>query len=356
MRISEGLVIAGAGAALALVTAPPARGVPVSGTVVDNVTGAPVVGASIVGDGGDSAGTTDEAGRWVSDLPVGRVGLTVMADGYYLQPLGARLADSTSPGGIDVTATGPNRFDVRVQPATAPFLGISEARLRWRHEPGRPFGAMVLRIDYAGYAALPQSWPQDELVVRLRDVDGTDVPDSGGTDGTLDAGGQGGAVSAFASGSTTGCGYFDSVKRPLDAERMRVVVSLGSRPAEVLTEPLTVDRSQCVKTRIRLVADRHVETARDAAAFVELLHRARRGIPVGGIVTFRASDGRSMRVRLRRSTRPANFVDLTRLVHRGRNVIAVTAEPAGPPSLESPPPIALTIRVGHAGRRHVADQ
>src|SRR5690349_2590080 len=77
------IVLAIAAALLVLVLAPAiaAADRAVTGTVVDDATGAPVAGALVTVGGGETA--TDDDGRFrVANVPFGRVEVVVIADGY----------------------------------------------------------------------------------------------------------------------------------------------------------------------------------------------------------------------------------------------------------------------------------
>lgn len=362
-----GAIILGLACGLAAPAAAQAQEVTVSGTVTSSVTGEPIAGASVYAlGGGENYGAvmTNSAGQWSRQLAPGSYWLHVEASGYYLQPIGVAPADSSAPGEEQITSGGANQFNAALVPASGPYVGVSEATLSFSHAtsfgpPGtppspQPFAAMVYQFRYGAYAALPPTWPADELFARLVDAAGGVVTEARPTE--ITAGGGGGASNAFGSGSAVGC-EFRLGNADWEPAELRAEAYVASEAQQPASQPLTINSSGCEQMELKASWQKPVSRER-ALLELAIYGRAPDNAPVAGTATFLV-DGRG-RMTAPESSGVGNgvayepseraSVNVARLLHTGSNTVRAEFTPSVT-GYDAPAPLTVDVRVASA-RRH----
>ena len=367
-----GVLLLGLACGLAVPAAAQAQEVTVSGVVTSSVRGEPIAGASVYALGsGENYGAvmTDSAGQWTRQLAPGSYLLHVEASGYYLQPIGAAPADSSAPGEEQITAGGSNQFNAALVPNAGPYVGVSEATLSWSPAtssgpPGtqpspQPFASMVYQFRYGAYAALPPTWPADELFARLVDTSGSVVSEGrGGLE--IPAAGGGGATNAFGSGSAVGC-EFSQGSAHWEPAQLRAEAYVASTAQQVVSQPLAINSSGCEQMKLKASWLRPVSRKR-ALLELAIYGRAPNNAPVAGTATFLV-DGRG-RMTVSESSGAGNgvayepseraSVNVVRLLHAGSNTVRAEFTPSVT-GYDAPAPLTVDVRVassrGHRCRK-----
>jgi hypothetical protein len=227
-----------------------------------------------------------------------------------------------------------------------PHLDISEATESWTHEHNAPFQSMVLDIKYAASAALPPVWPQDELMLEVRDATAAVLQ---ARPLVLTENGGGGASGAFAEGSAVGCGYFSSSKEAVEPAQLHVVAYLVEHPTVSVTAPFTVSDQECSQTQLEVHNNPHYLTVKQAVLSIDVLNRAPDGTGVPGLVTFTIDEHTKLAfpVKLPGDTLERN---LAHWLHPGANSVQIGFTPSDP-AYAAPTPKLLELRLPRPARR-----
>ena len=333
--------------------------VPVSGTMTDHFTGAPVQGVKITADlfhdgTGELAGLevgepvgraeTDSAGHWEVDVPPGEYSIWGEATGYYRQGAGALPAS----GGSNEIQIGPMGavLDGSMVPNNAPFVGILPTKMAWHHIPKQSFRSMALELSFSGYAGLPASWPTDHLISQITDASGKPV--EGATESDLmSTGNEGGGGGGFSSGSASGCEWFNSYRQRPDVEHLKVVAYLESNPSYRAEAPITPDRSECMQTELLVRRPLSLQQHKlDLAA--ELLDRLPEDEKVPGTMRFVVNHDSPVVAQVKDGKVQLHEI-ARRKTHPGWNRLAVSFAPSV--STVTPPPVK-TIKFEVRRLRH----
>jgi hypothetical protein len=223
---------------------------------------------------------------------------------------------------------------------TEPHLDITEATETWTHEHNAPFQSMVLDIKYAASAALPPVWPQDELMLEVRDATAAVLQ---ARPLVLTENGGGGGSGAFAEGSAVGCGYFSSSKEAVEPAQLHVVAYLAEHPTVSVTQPFTVSDQECSQTELEIHNNPHYLTVKQAVVSIDLLNRAPNGTGVSGLVTFTIDEHTKLAfpVKLPGDTLERN---LAHWLHRGVNSVQIGFTPSDP-AYAVPTPKLIEMRL-----------
>jgi hypothetical protein len=231
-------------------------------------------------------------------------------------------------------------------PNPEPNVSINEATETWTHEQNAPFQSMVLNIRYAAAAALPPVWPQDELLMEVRDATRAilQAPPTAITEN-----GGGAAATAFAEGSAVGCGYFSSSKEAVDPTELRVVAYLAEHPAVSVTRPLAATDQECSQTELEVHSNPHDLTVKHAAVSIDLLNRAPNGTGVSGFVTFTIDEHAQLILPVKM---PGDTLEhnLAHWLHRGANSVQTGFTPSDP-AYAAPTSKIIEMRLPGPARR-----
>lgn len=319
----------------------PSQTVTVSGLVTDASTGRPIAGAKVFAQAANSESfygevRTSNEGYFERQLAPGRYLLSAGAPGFYTQSFLGSPAHNDATA-VEVTASGPNKFDTALVPDTNPYIGATTA-MAWTHENKEPFTSMALELRYSAYAAVPPNWSADVLVSQIVDSQGRIL---GTEDTDITAFGGGGSIGGFSAGSTDGCEYFNSSKLRPDAFRLSVVAYLRSYPERVTTTPVVPDSSLCRLTKLWVsktaAADRMMALIR-----VDVLHRTAAYKKISGTMSFTINNRRKINVQVRPGAASVTK-NLARYLRSGRNSVRIAFAPADP-YFSAPPSRVVAMR------------
>lgn len=297
----------------------------VSGRVTDYVTGSPVVGAEIIplGEGKNwGPSYTDDFGRFERQLPPGKYYLELSAVGYYDQEVGGTLAYSGDHE-VMVRSGRENAFDQQMVPNTVPFVGIGKHEAGWTVDDTQYFDDLALFLNYSAYAAVPDSWPRDTLLIAIKDHHGRtllrkrEVVSDGG-----------GGASSFSAGSTDGCGFLEhypKIAATADMQSLTITARLASKPTVRAEEPFVIDSSVCRRTKIDWYVNSVRPTHEEASVSIGILNRLSGDQAVPGRLTVSARK-RATSVRIGRGQTWVTL-NVGPLLRRGRNRLTLRFEP-----------------------------